>query len=69
MSEFKSFNGGDPFERPERPFLLLAEDGNGVASYHWLKNIEDLRAIAGELKDHGHRIINSIEIANCRDVY
>lgn len=67
MREFKNFEDR-PFVRPERPFLLLAEDATGVVNYHWLENIEDLRAIAEELRNHGHKIINSIEIASCRDV-
>lgn len=68
MSEFKSFDGGEPFLKPERPFLLLAEDNEHSISYHWLESEEELQEVALELKDGGCRILDAIEIGSVRDV-
>lgn len=68
MSEFKAFDGGEPFLKPERPFLLLAEDDEHSLSYHWLESEEELQEVALELKDGGCRIIDAIEIGSLRDV-
>lgn len=68
MSEFKAYDGGEPFLKPERPFLLLAEDNEHSISYHWLESEEELQDVALELKDGGCRIIDAIEIGSCRDV-
>ena len=49
------------FNKPEKPFLLLAEDSEHFISYHWLELEE-------ELQDGGCRIIEAIEIGSCRNV-
>lgn len=56
------------FTKPERPFLLLAEDNEHSISCHWLESEEELQEAALELKDGGRRIIDAIEIGNCRNV-
>lgn len=68
MGEFKAYDGGEPFLKPERPFLLLAEDNEYSISYHWLESEEELQEVALELKDSGCRILDSIEIGSLRDV-
>lgn len=68
MSEFKAFDGGEPFLKPERPFLLLAEDDEHSISYHWLESEEELQEVALELKVGGCKIIDAIEIGSLRDV-
>ena len=56
------------FNKPEKPFLLLAEDSEHSISYHWLESEEELQEVALELKDGGCRIIEAIEIGSCRNV-
>lgn len=56
------------FKEPAKPFLLLAEDNEHSVSYHWLKSEEELQEVALELKDGGCRIIDAIEINECRIV-
>lgn len=68
MSEFRAFDRGEAFLKPERPFLLLAEDNEQSVSCHWLESEEELQEVALELKDGGCRIIDAIEIGSCRDV-
>lgn len=68
MSEFKAFDGGEPFLKPVRPFLLLSEDSEHSISYNWLESEEELQEVALELKDGGCRILDAIEIGSLRDV-
>lgn len=56
------------FTKPEKTFLLLAEDSEHSISYHWLESEEELQEVALELKDGGCRIIEAIEIGSCRNV-
>lgn len=59
---------GNISTKPEKPFLLLAEDGEHSISYHRLKSEEELQDVALELKNGGCRILDAIEIGSCRDV-
>lgn len=68
MGEFKAYDGGEPFLKPERPFLLLAEDSEHSIIYHWLESEVELQEVALELKNEGCRIIDAIEIGSCRDI-
>ena len=68
MSEFKTFDGGEPFVQPERPFLLIYKDEEDVISYSWLEDEEGLQEVAREVKSYGCEIIDAIEIGSCRDV-
>lgn len=68
MGEFKAYDGGEPFLKPERPFLLLAEDSEHSISHHWLESEEELQEVALELKNEECRIIDAIEICSCRDI-
>lgn len=56
------------FTKLERPFLLLSEDNEGNISYSWLETEDELQEIASELRGHGDRIIDAIEIENCRTI-
>lgn len=59
----------EDYERkPEKPFLLLAEDSEHSISYHWLESEEELQEVVLELKDGGCRILDAIDIGSCRDV-
>lgn len=68
MSEFRYFDGGEPFVQPERPFMLIYEDKEDALSISWLETEEDLLAVVEEVKGYGCRIIDAIEIASYRDV-
>lgn len=56
------------FEKPESPFFLLTEDTEGVVSYCWWDNEDDMKEDAVERRGSGERIICAIEISSCRDV-
>lgn len=56
------------FTKPEKPFLLLAEDSEHSISYNWLETEEELQEVALELKDGGCRILDAIEIGSIRDI-
>lgn len=68
MSEFKALDGGKPFMQPESPFFLLTEDIEGVVSYCWWDNEDDMKEDAVERRCNGERIICAIEISSCRDI-
>ena len=52
------------FKKPDSPFLLLTEDAEGVVSYCWWDNEEDMKEYAVERKGAGERIICAIEISS-----
>lgn len=56
------------FLKPERPFLLIAEDSNGEVSYSWLETEEELTEVANEFKSYGLTITDSIEIGSVREI-
>lgn len=68
MSEFRALDGGKPFLKPERPFLLLTEDEDGIVSYSLWDNENNMREDAIERCGYGEEIIIAIEIASCRDI-
>lgn len=68
MNEFKYFDGGEPFLRPEKPFMLVYEDKEDVLSIAWLESEEDLLKMVEEVKGYGCKIIDAIEIGSYRDV-
>jgi len=68
MSEFKHFDGGEPFLRPEKPFLLIYADVDDVVSYTWLKTEDDLQDVVKEVKRYGCTIVDAIEIGSYRDI-
>ena len=49
MSEFKHFDGGELFLRPEKPVLLIYTDTDDVVSYAWLETEDDLLEIVEEV--------------------
>ena len=70
MSEnFKAFDGGKPFLKPDKPFMLVYEnekekDGLSIA---WLETEEDMIETIEEVKACGDTIVDAIEIQSCRD--
>ena len=56
------------FKKPEAPFLLLAEDMDGIVSYYWWDNKKKMQEDAVEGRGNGERIVCAIEISSCRDV-
>lgn len=68
MSDFKAFDGGESFIQPERPFLLIYKDKEGLISYSWLEDEGELQEVVKEVKSYGCDIIDAIEIGSCRDV-
>ena len=56
------------FTKPERPFLLIAEDKDGAVSYTWLETEDELKEVAKELKSYGLTITDTIEIGSVREV-
>ncbi len=68
MSEFETLDGSKPFMQPKSPFLLLTEDAEGVVSYCWWDDEDNMKKDAVERRGAGERIIYAIEISSCRDV-
>lgn len=68
MSEFKAFDGGEPFLRPEKPFMLVYESEGDGLSIAWAETEGDLSEIADEVKGYGCKILYAIEIGSCRDI-
>lgn len=56
------------FAKPEKPFLLISEDREGIVSYLWLETEDDLLEVAEEFKSFGDTIVYAIEIGSCRNV-
>lgn len=56
------------FTKPERPFLLLSQDEDGIISYSWLESEDELQEVAKELLEYSNRIIDAIEIGSAREV-
>ena len=42
MSEFTAYDGGEPFLRPENPFLLIMENESEEKVVYWYETEEDL---------------------------
>lgn len=68
MSEFKAFDGGEPFVQPERPFLLIYNDEEDGVNYSWLESEEDLIELVKEVKSYDCEIIDAIEIGRYREI-
>ena len=68
MSEFKAFDGGEPFLRPEKPFMLVYESEGDGLSIAWAETEDYLLEIADEVKGYGCKILYAIEIGSCRDI-
>jgi hypothetical protein len=68
IMEDNDMNTDNIFLKPEKPFLLIAEDKDGEVSYSWLETEEELIEVAAELKSEGLTITDSIEIGSVRDI-
>lgn len=68
MEEFKYFDGGEPFLKPEKPFMLIYENEDNELSISWLETEDDLLKVVEEVKRYGCKIVDAVEIGSCRDV-
>jgi hypothetical protein len=64
---FESFDGGKPFLRPEKPFMLVYESEKDGLSIAWLKTEEDMMETIEEVKSYGGIIVDAIEIGSYRE--
>lgn len=65
--KFKEFDGGEPFLKPEKPFMLVYESKKDGMSIAWLETEEDMMETIEEVKSYGSTIVDAIEIGSCRD--
>lgn len=56
------------FTKPDKPFLLLTRNKEGIESYYWLISEEELQEVIFERKKVGDSIIDAIEIESCRTI-
>lgn len=69
MLEFKAFDGGEPFLKPEKPFLLIMEDKEEHKIVYWYETEEELIHDKLNLeREHDLHLVDAIEIGDCRDV-
>lgn len=68
MSKFKAFDSGEPFVKPEKPFMLVYESEKDGLSIAWSKTEEKMMDTIEEVKAFGDKIIDAIEIGSCREV-
>lgn len=66
-NKFKDFDGGEPFLKPEKPFMLVYESEKDGTSVAWLETEEDMLETIKEVKFYGSTIIDAIEIGSCRE--
>lgn len=64
---FKEFDGGEPFLKPEKPFMLVYESEKDGMSIAWLETEEDMIETIEEVKSFGSTIVDAIEIGSCRE--
>lgn len=65
--ELKEFNDGEPFLKPEKPFMLVYESEKDGMSIAWLETEEDMMETIEEVKSYGSTIVDAIEIGSCRE--
>lgn len=65
--EFESFDGGNPFLQPEKPFMLVYESEKDGLSIAWLETEEDMMETIEEVKSYGSTIVDAIEIGSYRE--
>ena len=65
--KFKEFDGGKPFLKPEKPFMLVYESEKDGMSIAWLETEEDMMETIEEVKSFGSTIVDAIEIGSCRE--
>lgn len=70
MSEFKAFDGGEPFLKPEKPFLLMFKDVLGRDNYEWFDDEEEFENRIKEVKSNPYPCtdIEAIEIGSYREI-
>ena len=69
MSEFKAFDVGNHFLKPEKPFLLIMENDNEEKVVYWYQTEEELIIDKCNLeREHNLHLVDAIEIGDCRDV-
>ena len=65
--KFKELDGGKPFLKPEKPFMLVYESEKDGMSIAWLETEEDMTETIEEVKFFGCTIVDAIEIGSCRE--
>lgn len=65
--ELESFDGGKPFLKPEKPFMLVYESEKDGMSIVWLETEEDMMETIEEIKSYGSTIVDAIEIGSYRE--
>lgn len=69
MGEFKTFDGGESFFKPDKPFLLIMESKDGEIVNYWYETEDELIHDKIELERvHNLHLVDAIEIGSCRDV-
>lgn len=69
MLDFKAFDGGEPFLKPEKPFLLIMENDNEEKIVYWYETENELISDKSNLeREHNLHLVDAIEIGDCRDV-
>lgn len=69
MLAFKAFDGGEPFLKPEKPFLLIMENDNEEKIVYWYETEDELISDKSNLeREHNLHLVDAIEIGDCRDV-
>lgn len=70
MNDYKYFDGGNPFTAPEKPFLLIFDNGKSNICIEWYETEEEILYQIEEIKDHNPDaiIIDALEISGCREV-
>lgn len=68
MSSFTTFDGGEPFVKPDKPFMLVYENEKDGTSIAWLETEEDMIETIKEVKSYGDKIIDVIEIGSYREI-
>lgn len=68
MSKFKAIDGGEPFVKPEKSFMLVYESEKDGLSIAWLETEEEMMDTIEEVKSFGDKIVDAIEIGSCREI-
>lgn len=65
--EFRAFDDGEPFVKPEKHFMLVYKSEKDGISIARLETKEDMIKTIEEVKSYGSTIIDAIEIGTYRE--
>ena len=68
MEDLKTFDGREPFVRPEKPFLLIYKNYDLDLRVIWFETEENLIDQIIKIKANDCKIVCAIEIGSCRDI-